>query len=84
MATYKVLFWKDIPSVIEAEDADDDVKIHMGVRFDQLIDAKAMDDGLVGSDEFLEHWTYGEEIERPGSAQEVAEAVKKEYEEKFL
>ena len=38
MATYRILSWKHIPSVIEADDGTDEVKLSMGSRFEQLID----------------------------------------------
>ena len=83
MATYRILSWKHIPSVIEADDGTDEVKLSMGSRFEQLIDAVAMEQGVLASDDFLNFWEYGEEMERSGTAQEVADAVKKELEEKF-
>ena len=83
MATYRIISWKHIPGVIEADDGTDEVKLSMGERFEQLVDAVAMEQGVLNSDEFLSFWEYGEEMERPGTAQEVAEAVKKELEEKF-
>ncbi len=84
MATYRILYWQDIPTVIEAQDDDGEVKLSLGLPFEQLVDTKAMEQGLVGSDEFLDHWKYGEEESRSGAAQAVAEAVKKEFEDKFL
>jgi len=53
MATYKVLYWQDIPSLIEAEDAGEMAKVPMGPEFEELIDAKAMEQGLIGSDAYL-------------------------------
>lgn len=53
MATYKVLYWQDIPSLIEAEDAGEMAKVPMGAEFEELIDAKAMEQGLIGSDAYL-------------------------------
>ena len=83
MATYKVLYWQDIPSLIEAEDAGEMAKVPMGPEFEELIDAKAMEQGLIGSDAYLDHFRYGDEVEREGSAQEVADAVKKELQSQF-
>jgi len=83
MATYKVLYWQDIPSLIEAEDAGEMAKVPMGAEFEELIDAKAMEQGLIGSDAYLDHFRYGDEVEREGSAQEVADAVKKELQSQF-
>lgn len=83
MASYKLLCWKDIPSVIEATDADGSVKLQLSERFQLLIDAVAMQQGLAGTDEYLDQWEYGESAERAGSAEEVAEVVARELEARF-
>jgi Virulence factor len=80
MATYKILYWQEVPSQIQAEDEQDEVKLQMSPRFMALIDQFAMQRGLQGADEFLAEWSWGEEQEREGSAQEVADAVKAELE----
>ena len=47
------------------------------------IDAVAMRQKIAGTDEYLDHWHWGEPEQREGSAQEVADALKRELEEKF-
>ena len=83
MATYHVLYWKDIPSVVEANDGGDSVKRQLSDRFQVLIDAAAMRLGLAGTDEYLDQWEHGDEQERPGTAPDVADAVVKELEDRF-
>ncbi len=83
VAKYQVLYWKDIPSVVEATDADGSAKVQLSDRFQVLIDSVAMRLGLAGTDEYLDQWDHGEEQERPGSSQEVAKAVAQELEAKF-
>ena len=80
MATYKVMYWQEIPSQIRAEDDDGEVALSMPSKFADLIDHLAMKRGLTGSDDFLSGWHWGEEEDRDGTAQEVAEAVKAELE----
>ena len=75
MASYKILYWREIPSQVRAEDEQDEVTVAMPERFMARIDQVAMRDGLVGSDEYLAGWHWSDEGERPGSAQEVAEAI---------
>ena len=48
-----------------------------------LIDSVAMQRGLHGSDEYLDSWTRGELLERPGTPREVADAVAAELENRF-
>ena len=75
MATYKILYWQQIPSQVRAEDELDDVTVPLPEQFMARIDQIAMRTGMAGSDEYLAQWRWSEEEERPGSAREVAEAV---------
>jgi hypothetical protein len=82
--TYKVMYWKDIPSMIEAEDSSgDEFKLSMGEKYEALIDAKAMELGLAGSDEYIDNFAYGDEIEMEGTAEDVANKVKEQFETQF-
>ena len=48
MATYKVLYWQEVPSQIKAEDDADDVTLQMPDRFQERIDRLAAERGLGG------------------------------------
>lgn len=80
MATYKILYWQEVPTQIKAEDALDDVTVQLGGRWMERIDQLAGERGLQGADDYLAQWRWSEEEERPGSAQEVAAALKAELE----
>ncbi len=82
MATYKILYWKEIPTQIRVEDESDTVTAALDDRFLKLVDAQAMREGAADSDAFLAAWHWGDEEERDGSAHEVAEALKAEIEAK--
>ena len=82
MATYKILYWQEIPSQIKAEDDSEDVTLQLDGRFMELIDKLAALRGLQSADDYLAQWRWSEEQEREGSAREVAEAVKTELESK--
>lgn len=83
MATFKILYWKEIPSQITVEEGGDEVRLELSPAFQERIDAVATQQGLIGSDAYLDHWHWSEEEERPGSAQEVAEALQRELAAKF-
>ena len=82
MATYKILYWQEIPSQIKAEDDVEDVTLQLSEKFMEQIDRLAVQRGLQGADDYLAQWKWSEEEEREGSAREVAEAVKAELEAK--
>jgi hypothetical protein len=83
VAKYHVLYWKDVPSMVEASDSAGTAKVQLSDQFQVLIDAVAMKLGLAGTDEYLDQWEHGDEQERAGSAHDVANAVAKELESKF-
>jgi len=83
MATYKILYWQEIPSQIKADDGADEVSLEMPSRFMERIDALAMKRGLADADDYLAQWHWSDEEEREGSAREVASAVQAELEAKW-
>jgi hypothetical protein len=80
MATYKILYWQEIPSQIKADDGADDITLPLPPKFQERIDFLAVHRGLQASDDYLAQWRWSEEEERDGSAQEVAEQVAAELE----
>ena len=83
MATYSIIAWKGIPASVEAEDGADSATVELSERFQMLIDSVAMQRGLHGSDEYLDSWTRGEPLDRPGAARAVADAVAADLEARF-
>jgi hypothetical protein len=84
MATYKVLYWQEVPTQIRAEDEDEDVTVMLDGKYMLQVDILAAKRGLQGADDYLAQWKWSEEEEREGSARDVAEAVKAELEAKGL
>ncbi len=80
MAIYKILYWQEVPSQIKAEDEFDQVSLPLDAKFQERIDQLAIRRGLKNADDYLAQWRWSEEMEREGSAQEVAEATKAELE----
>ena len=83
MAFYQILYWQDIPSQVKAWDDFDEVKVEMPVKFTVKIDSAAKEQDLMDEDNYLAQWKWSEELERKGSAEEVAESVKNELESRF-
>jgi hypothetical protein len=82
MATYKILFWQEIPTQIKAEDDVDEVTMMLDDKFMLQVDILAAKRGLQSTDDYLAQWSWSEEREREGSAREVAEALKAELDAK--
>ena len=80
MAKYKILYWYDIPSQVRATDENGRVGKQLSQRFQETIDAAAMALGLYGSDDYTAAFKWGGELEHPGNAQEVVDAVAAELE----
>jgi hypothetical protein len=79
MARYKILYWQDVPSVLQAFDEHGTpVKRQLPEWFQQEIDRRAMEQGLIGSDEYLEQWRWSDPEERPGTPDEVLDALERE------
>lgn len=71
MARVQVLYWQEIPSVVRVGD----VKRQLPEWFQQEIDRLAMEQDLVGSDAYLEHWEWRDLGEREGDPAVVADEV---------
>ena len=83
MATYKILYWQEVPSQIKADDGLDEVTLPLAPRFLERIDQLAGQRGLQGADDYLAQWRWSEEEEREGTADEVARAVKARLESQW-
>ena len=83
MARYRIIQWRDLPSLVEAIDGPHTVRVPLSPRFQDLIDAIAMREGATDSEAYLAGWAPGPETERPGDAETVAHQVATELEEGF-
>jgi hypothetical protein len=83
MATYQVLYWQEIPAQIRAQDDDGEINAELPPSFQERIDRVATQRGLVGSDAYLDQWKWSDPQERPGTARQVIDALRREFEAKF-
>lgn len=80
MAIYQVLYWKEIPAQIRVYEGKRPKGYEMPEWFQKEIDRVAMQEGLVGTDDYLDAWQWSEKVEREGEMAEVATAVLAELE----
>jgi hypothetical protein len=79
VARYQVLYWKDLPAQVRVfPETGRAISRQLPDRFQQEIDARAMREGLAGSDDYLQHWHWTEKIERNLPAEELLEVILRE------
>ena len=80
----KVMYWKEIPVQVQAQDDGAlPVTVPLDARFQQGVDAIAMSDGSMGSDDYLMAWEWHDYGDAEGAAKEAAEAVAARFNEGF-
>jgi hypothetical protein len=75
----QVLYWQEIPSVIRVT-GDDGAQLSRQLPdwFQQEIDRVAMEQGLIGSDAYLEQFEWRDVDPRDGAPHEVLDALEAE------
>jgi hypothetical protein len=83
MTRYRIIRWKDVPTLVEADGGGRTVRVPLSPRFQDLVDALAMREDASESDAYLGGWGQDPDVERAGSPEEVAAAVAAELEAGF-
>ncbi len=84
MAKYQITYWRNIPSMVTAQEGRRDrARVELSHRFQIAIDDAAMRSGLAGTDAYLSEWRKSEWQEREGTPQDVADAVAAELESEY-
>lgn len=84
MAKVRLMYWKEIPVQVQAQDDNGPaVSLPLDARFQQGVDAIAMSDGSMGSDDYLMAWEWQDFGNVEGTAQSAAEAVAARFNEGF-
>lgn len=80
MAVYQILYWKHIPVQVRVFKGKKTISREMPARFQADVDRIAMEEGLHGSDSYLDEWYWTEKRERPGNADLVLNTLLHELE----
>jgi len=83
MARYRIVHWREIPSLVEAFDGERVVRRPLSQRFQDLIDAVAMRQGASDSEAYLGGWGQTADLEQPGGVDEVAGEIAAKLESEF-
>ena len=83
LARVRVMYWKEIPVQVQAEDGSGQVSKPLEPRFQEGVDAISMFDGSGGTDAYLDGWEWVESTEIDGSAEEAASTVAERLNQRF-
>jgi hypothetical protein len=75
MAKVQVYYWKDVPYGVRARDENGRVTKQLPRAFEATVDAAAMADGQTEAEQYQAGFVWGDMQERPGTAEEAAQAV---------
>ena len=75
MAQVQIYYWKNIPYGVRARDEKGRVTKQLPRVFEAAVDAAAMADGQTESEQYQAGFVWGGREDRPGSAEEAAQAV---------
>ena len=83
-----ILYWKEIPVQVKAEDPNNSVSLPLHHRFQEAADAIAMMDGSYGSDEYLDAWQWGNttdsQLDAQAAANQLAQRINNGMPEDFV
>jgi len=80
VSKFQILYWQDLPSSVKAWDDFEEVKLDLPARFMERIDATAQRLGIPKGDDYIAQLRWGDEQERVGAPQDVANAIRNELE----
>jgi len=83
MAIVRVMYWKEIPVQVQAQDESGQISIPLDDRFQEGVDAISMFDGSSANDEYLMGWEWNKYSETEGNAEEAAATVAKSFNQGF-
>lgn len=83
MAKYQVLSWHGIPVQVRARDSNGRVSKKLNDRFMDAVDKAAMASKHFDGDSYTDGFVWGENIEREGTAEDIASAVVMELEAQY-
>ena len=83
MARVRLMYWKEIPVQVQAEDEAGRVSKPLDDRFQQGVDAISMFDGSGGNEDYMMAWEWGQYAEIDGSAEDAAAKVAERFNNGF-
>ena len=75
MATYQILYWRDIPAQVRVFDDSKRLTKPLPDRFQEEIDHVATREGITNGDAYLDLWQWTEKRDRDGVPAELLETL---------
>jgi hypothetical protein len=79
----QIVYWRDIPAQVKARSGRVRASQPLSDRFQEAIDAAAMQAGATQSDAYLAEWRTAEQPERDGEPEAAAAAIIAELESAY-
>ena len=79
MARVRVMYWKEIPVQVKAQDEWEEVSIMLDDRFQQGVDAVSMLDGSSRSEDYMMGWQWGPITNVLGDARDAAQELAERF-----
>jgi hypothetical protein len=81
MARYQILYWEHIPLGVKATDVNGTVRENLPARFQEAVEEASLKAGQTSAAAYTSMFKWGREMEREGTATEVAAAIAQELDE---
>jgi hypothetical protein len=81
MARYQILYWEHIPLGVKATDVNGTVRENLPARFQEAVEEASTKAGQTSAAAYTSMFKWGKEMEREGTATEVAAAIARELDE---
>jgi hypothetical protein len=81
MARYQILYWEHIPLGVKATDVNGTVRENLPARFQEAVEEASLKAGQTSAAAYTSMFKWGREMEREGTASEVAAAIAQELDE---
>jgi hypothetical protein len=75
MARVRIMYWKEIPYGVRAQDDSGQVTRQLPPEFQEAVDNAAMLSGDTSAEDYQAKFRWGPTEEKPGAAAEAADAV---------
>lgn len=83
MARYQILYWEYIPLGVKATDVNGTVRENLPARFQEAVENASSRAGHDSAAAYTSMFKWGKEMERDGTAREVATTVAQELDESW-